>query len=262
VHPRQLLLIAVVLLAVTAPAGAGPRQPPEPVSSGRVHAVVDGDTLVLAGGTQVRLVGIQAPKLPLGRRGFTAWPLADESKAALEALAQGRQLRLSYGGQRIDRHNRLLAHLHDAAGNWIQGALLAQGMARVYTFADNRARAAEMLALEAGARAARRGIWGNWYYRVRDATETSKFIRTFQLVEGRVLNTAVVKRRGYLNFGPDWRTDFTVSIAPRHMRAFRAMGKRLEAYEGKRVRVRGWLKSYNGPLIDATHPEQIEVLSK
>src|SRR3546814_13272833 len=40
--------------------------------------VIDGDTLVLADEREVRLVGIQTPKLPLGRAGFEAWPLAGE----------------------------------------------------------------------------------------------------------------------------------------------------------------------------------------
>ena len=30
--------------------------------------------------------------------------------------------------------------------------------------------------------------------------------------------------------------------------------------QGIRVRARGWLRSFNGPLIEITHPEQIEVL--
>ena len=30
--------------------------------------------------------------------------------------------------------------------------------------------------------------------------------------------------------------------------------------EGKRIRVRGWLRSWNGPQIEASHPEQIELL--
>ena len=34
-----------------------------------------------------------------------------------------------------------------------------------------------------------------------------------------------------------------------------------EEYEGRTVRTRGWVKSYNGPMIEATHPEQIEVLA-
>jgi len=33
------------------------------------------------------------------------------------------------------------------------------------------------------------------------------------------------------------------------------------SWKGRRVRVRGWLRKYNGPMIDASHPEQIEVLA-
>ncbi len=247
-------------LGPAAAAEAAARSRPETVASGIAIEIVDGDTLVLDGGVQVRLVGIQAPKLPLGRRGFRTWPLAEQARQALSRMTLGRTLALGYVGRRIDRHGRLLAHLSDGAGRWIQGALLAAGMARVYTFPDNRKRAAEMLALEAGARAARRGIWDHRFYRVLDQAETARHVDTFQLVEGRVLNTAVVRRRGYLNFGPDWRSDFTISISPGSMRRFKSAGPGLERYKDMRVRVRGWLKSYNGPMIEATHPEQIEVL--
>ncbi len=116
--------------------------------TGVVKEIVDGDTLILDDGREVRLVGIQAPKLPLGRAGFAEWPLAREAKAALSNLALGRELTLSHGGRRTDRHGRLLAHLHDRSGRWIQGELIIQGMARVYSFADNRSLIEEMLGLE------------------------------------------------------------------------------------------------------------------
>lgn len=254
--PRAMLL-TIVLLAAALPATARPAL--EAVTSGTARAVIDGDTLALATGVEVRLVGIQAPKLPLGRRGFRAWPLADEAKAALSALALGKELSLWYGGRKIDRHGRLLAHLSTADGSWIQGELLRRGLARVYTFPDNRSRAAEMLALEREARAARRGIWSNAYYRILDADAAEGFAGTFQLVEGDVHDVAVVRGRAYLNFGTNWRTDFTISISPgmlrRHWRS-----EPVAAYEGRHVRVRGWLESYNGPFIEATHPEQIEIL--
>jgi hypothetical protein len=63
-----------------------------------------------------------------------------------------------------------------------------------------------------------------------------------------------------LNFGANWRTDFTISLAPKVARLFRREGIEPVAMQGKRIRVRGWLKSFNGPMISATHPEQIEVL--
>src|SRR3546814_16982844 len=95
-----------------------------------VVAVVDGDTLVLDTDRQVRLVGLQAPKLPLGRRGFKTWPLADAAKDPLAELALDKRLTLSYGGARVDRHRPLLAHLHDAAGRWVQGAQIGRASVR------------------------------------------------------------------------------------------------------------------------------------
>jgi endonuclease YncB( thermonuclease family) len=259
---RRATILLPLMIVVAGAAVAETRRNPEIVDRGAVRDVVDGDTVVLDGGTQVRLVGIQAPKLPLGRPGFRPWPLAEESKALLETLTLGKSLRLSYGGRRIDRHGRLLAHLEDAEGRWIQGEMLSAGLARVYSFADNRSRISDMLALERKARATALGIWSKSYYSVRSATETPNFIDTFQIVEGRVVSAAVVRRRGYLNFGIDWRRDFTVTVAPRDRRLFDRAGLAIAAFEGKRVRVRGWLKSFNGPMIEATHPEQIELLTE
>ncbi|MDX1484936.1 MAG: thermonuclease family protein [Alphaproteobacteria bacterium] len=232
-------------------------------AGGTAQRVIDGDTLVLADGREVRLVGIQAPKLPLGRAGFRKWPLADEAKAALVRLTAGRRVRLLFGGRREDRHGRVLAHLvRDADGLWIQGEMLRGGLARVYSFADNRKAVAEMLALERRARDAGRGIWAHRFYAIVSHRQAGRYIGTFQLVEGRVRKTAVVRRWAYVNFGADWRRDFTISIRRRDLRAFRrAFGKRLERLEGRRIRVRGWLRLRNGPMIEATHREQIEVLS-
>ena len=257
--PLLLSLLASVPAAAQADAGAPAGE------TVRATEIVDGDTLVLEDGRQVRLVGIQAPKLPLGRTNFETWPLAEEAKAALGALALGRPLRLAYGGRHMDRHGRLLAQLYatgaQGAERWIQGALLEQGMARVYSFADNRALISEMLALERAARTGRRGIWTNPFYAVRDAEAAGGHLGTFQLVEGRVLEAAVVRGRAYLNFGADWREDFTATLAPEVRRRFEAEGIDPRDYRGVRLRVRGWLKSYNGPMIEVTHPEQIEVLA-
>ncbi len=245
--------------------------------TGAVREIVDGDTLVVemtetAAATppeavkgskiQIRLVGIQAPKLPLGRPDFQPWPLADEAKTALTELAMGQTLRLSFGGRKIDRHGRLLAQLYRDDGTWIQGEMLSQGLARVYTFADNRTLAAEMYPRERAARTARRGIWADRFYAVRAPDDLEKLVGTFQLVEGRVTRAAVVRSRGYLNFGEDWKTDFTVEIPPAAQSLFRQAGVDLEALSGKNIRVRGWLEFFHGPMIEATHPEQIEVLDE
>ena len=54
---------------------AGQQKGLEPGGRIIVVEIVDGGTLRLDMGKQVRLVGLQAPRLPLGRANFKAWPL-------------------------------------------------------------------------------------------------------------------------------------------------------------------------------------------
>ena len=224
----------------------------------RVTEVVDGDTLTLDDGREVRLVGLMAPKLSLGRARVPTEPLAEDARSALAALTLGQPVTLWFGGAREDRYGRHLAHLHLAADRWVQGEMLRNGWARVYSFADNRARVADMLALEAAARAARRGIWRLNAYRVLGVDDLADRAGTYQIVEGRVAAADEVRGRTYLNFGADWRRDFTVSIAAADRRRF--AGQAPQALAGRLLRVRGWIGSRNGPEIVVTHPEQIELL--
>ena len=75
-----------------------------------------------------------------------------------------------------------------------------------------------------------------------------------------MLNVGEGSSRLYLNFAGDWRSDFTVSIARKDAAAFATAGLDPPTLAGKRLRVRGWLAWRNGPMIEATHPDQIELL--
>jgi endonuclease YncB( thermonuclease family) len=249
---RALSSLLAAFLIVAGPAVAQDR--------GRVAQVIDGDTLVLEDRREVRLVGIQAPKLPLGRRNFTPWPLADEAKAALESLAAGKTLRLSFGGAQMDRHGRVLAHLTDEGGRFVQAEMLRLGMARLYSFADNRSRLDELFAAEREARDGKRGIWAHPYYRIRAPDQLTGDVDSFQLVEGTVQRVGSSGGRIFLNFGSDPKTDFTAVIQPGQVKSFAAAGLDPMKLSGARVRVRGWIESRNGPSIQITHPEQIERL--
>ena len=245
---------AIFLLVLTVTTAGAASEPAVPLPAGlaldaeaRVVDVIDGGTVLLDDGETVRLAGIE--------------PLAESARQTLTRLVQGRRVGLARGGVPRDRYGRLRSHLaRSDDGTWIQGALLAEGLARVHSLVDDRAGVAEMLVIERRARAARLGIWSEARYRVWAASEVDANLRSFQLVEGQVKAAAVVRGRGYLNFGDDWREDFTVSIGPRDRRRFETAGIAIEDYEGRLVRVRGWVDSFNGPMIEATHPEQIEVL--
>ena len=264
---RRQYLIVLVALHLAAPGLARaddglPRRFADLTAgdSAVVRDVIDGDTVILDDGRQVRLVGIQAPKLPLGRANFEKWPLADEAKEALAELVFGRRVTLGYGGQRQDRYGRELAHVFTDDGLWVQGSLLELGFARVYSFADNRSLVASMLAAEEAARISGQGVWRHPFYAILDTAAAPDHTGRFSLVEGRVLKTAVVRGRAYLNFDEDYRTDFTITISRRNLKSFTVSGIVPQDYAGHRVRVRGWLRWGNGPMIEVTHPEQIEVL--
>lgn len=228
------------------------------MGTSKVVGIIDGDTVILEDGRQVRLTGIQAPKLSLGRRNFPDWPLGPEAGEALGYLLLGRVVTLRASGATQDRHGRVLAHLVTQEGLWAQGEMLTRGLARVYTFADNRNLADALLERERAARAAGRGIWADAFYDVRSPADLKASSGTFQIVEGDIVSAQRIKNTVYLNFGPNWRTDFTVSFDARMLDAFKVAGRDPLAWAGQRVRVRGWITEKNGPWIELTHPEAIE----
>ena len=119
------------------------------------------------------------------------------------------------------------------------------------------------MAREAEARAGKIGLWGSSLYRITDALDLERLGRlthSYQLVEGTVASVGTGGGRLYLNFAKDWRKDFTVSIDRKQVSAFAAAGLDLKDFAGKRLRVRGFLGWRNGPMIEASHPEQIELL--
>ena len=231
-----------------------------------VAAVEDGETLQLTDGRKVRLLGVKAPSAPLGWTREAPWPFVAESTAALRARVSGATVELSFDERREDRYGRLLAQVTIVRGEdriWLQDDLVAQGFARVYSLADTRACIGELLAREDEARRARRGLWRSWAYRVEDAEDVKRLgrlTRSYQLVEGVVHAVGEGRKLIYVNFAEDWHTDFTITIARKDLAVFEAAGLDLARLAGTRVRVRGFIEWWNGPMIAASHPEQIEVL--
>ncbi len=246
------------LLLLAAPGASAAPEALRPAGEARVVDVVNGATVRLATGDTARLAGVEAPRL--GGRDRRPWPHAETSRRALAALVLDRPVRLFYAGRRTDRYGRLLVHLF-VGPRWVQGDLVSAGHVRVRSYADNRLRIAELLVREAAARRAGLGLWADGRYAVRTLDTVRRDLESWQIVEGRVKAVASFRNVAYLNFGDDWRTDFTVRIGNRARRLFGPAGIDLKALEGRNIRVRGWVRSRNGPLIVATHPEQIEMLS-
>lgn len=218
-----------------------------------VGDVVDGDTFVCTDGRTVRLAGLRAPKPAAWEKDAA---VADQARAGLARLLRGQTV--AWETAALDRHGRLRAQATRADGLWLQGEMLRQGLAMVDTQRDCRDRAAELLAVEAEARAAGRGLWTVRRYQV----QASDAVRggAFRIVEGRV--RLAVKRDGvvYLNFGEDWRQDFTLRLGGDAVDSFTAAGLDPLSLQGRRLRMRGWVEWRNGPQMEPDHAEQVEVL--
>ncbi len=221
----------------------------------RVTSVPTGDALGLdklgdEDAPLLRLAGVEAP------RGDA--PFASAARDALAALALGRRVSLLFGGAHADAFGRTVAHARLEEGRlWLQGALIDAGAVRVRTTAENRALAAPMLAREATARSARKGLWADDAYRVRLPEELFPDAEGLQIVEGRVRRAGETGRLAYLDFANDWRGAASVEIPSKALKDFRSAGVDPLRLEGHLIRVRGEAR---GLRITLDHPEALELL--
>jgi hypothetical protein len=144
----------------------------------------------------------------------------------------------------------------------VQEKLVADGFAWVAPESENFDFIDKLLTLERSARAEERGLWADATYGIVDAGDAGRRMDRFAIVEGVVKKAAVTRSRVYLNFGEDYRTDFTATAASALYRKWLAKGLDLATLEAKRVRVRGFVAYINGPSIELTHIKQVEVLEQ
>jgi micrococcal nuclease len=147
---RTLLLLVLLLAALLALARW---------REGRatlVAHVLDGDTLVLATGERVRLIGVDAPEIA-GLRRLAPQPFGPEAAAFARRLAEGRRIRLEFDLERRDKYGRTLAYVFVGDLD-LNAEMIREGYAVAYRQFPHR-RYDEFLALEAEARRARRGLW-------------------------------------------------------------------------------------------------------
>jgi endonuclease YncB( thermonuclease family) len=231
---------------------------PDPVQTA---TALDGDTLKLGDGAEVRLIGIEAPKPALAPGDAAMASLAAAATASLGALAKNGVI-LRYDVLRQDRYGRRLAQAFAPDGTWLQAAQVAAGLARVHGDGSNRLGLKDLIAREAAARKAERGMWLHRAFAVRDARDPrlKRLAGSFQIVSGRVAAAAVVRGTGYVNFGADRRTDFTLVIRKPVLAMLDPAMVDLSPLVERSIRCRGWIELHDGPSMDLTCPEQIEVL--
>lgn len=221
--------------------------------------VIDPYRLSTEDGRVIRLSGVNVPDYHPERAGEVSLMVM----RVLEDMLRGKQVTMYQPKDKLKRTNRMGHHTaHLIVGDlWVQGALLELGLARVETDSDTPELAGNMLALEAAARREKRGLWAYDSFQVLTPETAMRYKDSFQIIEGTVNAAAMKNNRVYLNFGENWKDDFTVSVPPQARRKFSKVSIDLLTLGKAKVRVRGWVQDYNGPYIEISHPEALEILS-
>jgi endonuclease YncB( thermonuclease family) len=229
-----------------------------------VIKILDGASFVIDDGREVRLAGVEVPPTP-AEIDPAAAPPEFAAKAELSQLLVGSTVELRHHTVSIDRYGRTVAQAYVAREGVEHSAvhdLLATGVARVAARVGNAACAAELLSRERVARAKMLGIWADPSYAIVAAQDFTKLLASegrFTLAEGKVLSVRATGGVIYMNFGIRWSQALTVTVMKRDERIFAGAGVVPKKLENRRIRVRGWVMARNGPRIEASRPEQIEL---
>lgn len=158
---RWVLVLIVAALAAWQFFSAG-REPPPPHEAGAtalVQRVVDGDTLLLADHTRIRLLGVDTPETK--RPDTPVEPFGPEASDFTRAHVEGRFVRLEFDKERYDKYGRVLAYVY--LNDWfLNEELIRAGMGRAITnhpYSESMKR--RFRAAEHEAQRARLGIWSD-----------------------------------------------------------------------------------------------------
>ena len=196
-----------------------------------VQYVIDGDTLRLRDGRNVRLIGINAPELE--GRGRTAEPYAVLASRHLAAVikSSNAEVALRLGELSHDRYGRVLAHLYDRKGASIEEQLVAAGLAYHVVIAPNTELAECLAQAEHHAQRQRLGLWKTARFTAAQNIQRGGFT----LLQGRI--NKVQRNRGgvWLELGHSVTVNIPINALP----SFKDV--QFEQWQGRTVQARGWV---------------------
>lgn len=226
---------------------------------GTVTAIgaLDGARFNTDAGNIVKLALVKAPEIWDKGSPYKDWPHARQSMKALANHVTGREMSLFCEGDKTNRHGEVEAHVVMADGRWLQQLLVSEGQVFVFPRPTRRRGLPALYAAEDQAREHRLGLWALDNLMPIEATSPNIRSGWFHIVEGTVLNAQMAGQTIYLNFGTDWRTDFTVEIPGTAQRHFSKAGLDPLSFGGKRIEVRGWIDFKGGPRLLLQGPGQI-----
>ncbi len=232
-----------------------------------VTQVESASAFTLDDGSSLKLMSLSVPSARDVAGAVGQWVPESDARARVEELLRHRRIEIAAAGAFRDRYGRRVAHVfvadRDAGRVWLQSSIIEEGHARVAPLPGETMCLRELFAREAVARAKRAGLWANPAYAVRSARETralEKLGGTFQIIEGWVAAVGMSRNEVFLNFGRDWKWDFTAAVDLKRNENREYLVAKLKDLKGRLVRVRGFIERRNGPFVSLATADAIEEL--
>jgi endonuclease YncB( thermonuclease family) len=166
----------------------------------QVRRALDGDSLLLTDGRQIRLIGINAPEM--GRDDKPEQPLARSARTLLANLTDGQHVALEFEDEPRDRYGRALAHVRLPDGRSVAEVLLRHGLVWLVAIPPNVREVARLKAAEDEARRAGRGVWSEPAFRPIAAEKVTDRNTGFVFLAGRIAAVRTGRHNYFLELAP------------------------------------------------------------
>jgi len=215
----------------------------------RVERVYDGDTVQLAGGEKVRLLGINTPEVErFGKPGEAG---GVEAQRWLRERLSGQAVRLEADAESRDHYGRTLAYVFLDGGEFVNRSLLERGLAFLDIHPPNLKYSEELAEAERQAEIRGLGVWARpEYTAVRAESLSDAAPRVWRRITGAPIRADL--RRGYRRLVFSDR--FELRIAKKYLHLFSAP----ETWLRRPLEVRGWVSGREGRYwINLHHPSAV-----
>lgn len=177
---KQMGLAAVLSAALLSLTASAVSKAPDVAASTAlaVRRVIDGDTIVLADGRHVRLIGVDCPEVA-HRPGERDEPFGAAARAFTARMVAGKEVTLEGDVEPFDRYRRTLAYVwfvEAGQRRLLNRRLAEEGLALALQYGRSRARLPELKEAMAEAERQGQGLWN-------DPDFAARFIRKHHFVD-------------------------------------------------------------------------------
>lgn len=220
----------------------------------RIKYVIDGDTVRLATGKNLRLIGVDTPEI--GHDGSRDQQGARAAADYLKSLLPGTpSLPVVFDAERHDHYGRLLGHLFLTDGTNVQALLLVWGYGTPLIIPPNLQFLDCYRANADTAISAKRGIWSYREYQLMDIDKISPMSRGYHRIQGQVTHTGESRSSLWVNMG----SHLALRIARSDLKYF--TGIDISGLTGRTVLARGMVYRRNDQLrIRVRHPLDLRII--